>query len=905
MLCSLLLHKLFKTLPVLLIMASLFSVRAADHSLFVDNWKFKRGDAEEARWRLTWHNIEPFALVTQNDLLKPESQIKRPNGEPGFGVDWLRENFDDTDWETVNLPHDAAISQPFSYDNEPTQTFLPTSDVVWYRKTFDLAAHDADKLIMFDFNGVMSHCGVWVNGHFAGGWGYGYTTFRIDATPFVKFGAKNVIAVRVANPSQSSRWYSGNGIYRNVRLVKLNRIHVARWGVFVQTPHVSANEATLNVSVCLENSAAMKQGQNGRNQAESPEDVEAEVAVRVFCRDEQGNRVGEPIADLGSRPVSVTAGQKTVLAFSDFRMENPPLWSPESPSTCVAITTVSVNNTIVDIEETPFGIREIEFDPNQGLLVNGRNYKIRGFCLHHDFGALGAAFNLQAEERRLRALKELGCNAIRLSHNPADPETMDLLARLGFLVQAEAFDQWKMPHKGSWRPTGYCDLFDAWSEADLRALVRRDRNCPAVIMWSIGNEIPELSDEPEFVRQARRLVNIVKEEDPTRPVTSACNSRAAGFGEIPRVLDVFGYNYFGRDAYPQFHEKYPDVTVYGSEIVCTITTRGWYVFPFSKKMSECMSDFRHSSYCWTAFGFNAEKPLAGWACPPDVEFEASDRNPFVAGGFAWTGIDYLGAPYHVDEMARSMKFTIPEIEKRALAEKEIYGAPRVPLRICETGIFDTALFPKDIYYLYKSRWQPEEKTLHILPHWNFPNRIGEVTPVTVFTSGDSVELFLNGKSLGRKTKGEYEYRLTWDDVKYEPGTLRAIAWKNNEFWTETTLETTGAPAALRLKPEKKELANNGQELLFTAVEVIDDQDRIVPDAEIEIEFRIEGAGSLLATDSGNACDFVPYSSPKRKTFGGLALAIIQSETNESGTLKIEAIAPGLKPAYVEIPCVTR
>ncbi len=867
---------------------------SSERTKLIDDWKFKRGDGDEPAWRFTWRNLEPYALASRDQLLAPLKRAKRPGGTPGFNSTFIRENFDDSAWETVDLPHDAAIYEDFSYANQPTQSLLPTSEPLWYRKTFDLSESDKGKSIFLDFDGVMSRCGVWVNGNYVGGWGYGYTSFRVDATPYVKYGASNVVAVRCGNPPQSSRWYSGNGIYRNVWLVKSNETRAARWGVFIKTLDVTGETAKLDVSVDVERAV---------DESKKDESIEAVVSVKLYRRDVEGNRVGDAFAEISGKTVDVKPGEATTATFGDVILENAPLWSPDFPNTCMAETTISVNGQIVDVDETPFGIRTIKYEPDQGLLINGKLYELRGFCLHHDLGALGAAYNEQAEKRRLLALKSIGCNAIRLSHNPSAPETVDQLARLGFLVQAEAFDQWKRPQNGSWRAAGYLDLFDNWSEADIRSLVRRDRNCPAIVMWSIGNEIPELGDEPEFVRQAKRLVGFVREEDPTRPVTAACNSGKSGFGEIPKVLDIFGYNYYGRANYAEFHKRNPDVPVYGSEVVCTGSSRSWYVFPVKKSsgsLSDGTTDFHQSSYAWFAFGFNPDKPLSGWACPPDYEFEAQDRNPFVCGGFAWTGIDYLGAPFSIDELSRNQVFTIPEVEARAKAEKEERGAYLCPLRICECGPFDLALFPKDLAYLYKSRWLPEEKTTHILPHWNFPNRIGEITPVYVFTSGDSAELFLNGKSLGRKSKEEYKYRLIWDDVRYEPGTLRVVSYKNGEVWDEAVVETTGSPAALRLSVDRTELAADGRDLAFVTLEVVDSEGRVVPDAYVDVSFGIEGAGTILATDSGDATDLSSYRSTVRRSFAGLISVILKSRRGVPGKIKLTASATGLKDASVEI-----
>ncbi len=867
----------------------------AEHIKLIDDWKFRRGDADEPVWRLTWRNLEPYALATRDQLQAPGKRAKVATA-PGFNVRSLREDYDDSSWEIVDLPHDAAITEEFSYHNDPMQSLLPCYEPVWYRKTFELSKEDSGKSIFLDFDGAMSRSSVWVNGKYVGGWAYGYTTFRVDATPWVKYGEVNTIAVRCCNPQQTSRWYTGNGLYRNVWLVKANNVRIARWGIFAKTLEISEGNAKLEISVDVE---------RGMGEKDKDRTVEAGVSVKLFRRDADGNRVGEAFASSAVMNLRLQNGEAATLTLDDIIVENAPIWSPEEPNTCYIEASVCVDGEVVDVENVPFGIRTLKYDSNEGLLINDKPYKIKGFCIHHDLGALGAAYNEKAEERRLQALRSIGCNAIRLSHNPSAPETVDQLARMGFIVQAEAFDQWKRPEAGGRRAAGYYDLFDNWSEADLRSLVRRDRNCPAIVMWSIGNEIPELADEPEFVRIARRLVQFVHEEDPTRPTTAACNRSEAGLGEIPKTLDIFGYNYYGRASYEEFHKKNPTVPVYGSEVVCTGSSRGWYVFPVEKgggNLSAGYTDFHQTSYAWSAFGFDPKKPLANWACPPDYEFAAQDDHDFVMGGFAWTGVDYLGAPFSIDELSRNQRFTDPEIRARAEAEKVQYGAYLCPVRICETGAFDSALFPKDMAYLYKAYWLPEEKTTHILPHWNFPDRVGEVTPVHVFTSGDSAELFLNGKSLGMRSKSKEEnrYRLEWSDVCYEPGELRVVSYKDGKVWDEASVETTDEPVALRLTSENNELIADGRDLAFIKLEVVDAKGRVVPNARVEVAFEVEGPGEVVATDSGDATDLVSYSSNIRKTFSGLASAIVRSKEGEKGTIKVSAHAEGLITNVVEL-----
>ena len=877
---------------LLLLFAFRATALAAERLPFIDGWKFRRGDADEQAWRLTWRNLEPRALKTRDQLKPPALRENIASREPEFLIKATRPNYDDSDWLDVDIPFDAAIYEEFSYANEPTQSLLPCCEPVWFRKSFQLSEEDRGKSIFFDFDGAASRSSVWVNGVYVGGWAYGYTSFRVDATPFVKFGDSNTLVVRCDNPPQSSRWYTGNGLYRNVWLVKANETRVARWGAFIRTLDVTDGAAVVKATAEIERATSV-------DKSELP--IEVTASIKFYRRNARGEREGEAFAATEEKKLQLKPGESVVAEFDDLRIENAPLWSPDEPNVCYAETTVYVDGKPVDVDCTSCGFRTLSYDADRGLLVNGKLYELRGFCIHHDLGALGAAYNAQADERRLLALKSIGCNAIRLSHNPSAPETIDLLSRMGFLVQAEMFDQWRVPQSGGWRAAGYYYLFDNWSEADARSLVRRDRNAPSVVMWSIGNEIPELGNENEFVRQAKRLASFAREEDPTRPVTSACNSAKAGFGEIPRVLDVFGYNYHGRVNYAKFHEQNPDVPVYGSEVICTMSSRAHYVFPVldnNVKLSDGYVDFRQSSYAWFAFGFNREKPNQGWACPPDYEFEAQDKNPFVCGFFAWTGIDYLGAPFQIDVLSRTQRFESREMQEKAEAEKEELGAYQCPLRVCETGAFDLALFPKDIAYLYKSYWLPNEKTARVLPSWNFPDRVGEKIPVYVYTSGDSAELFLNGRSLGRREKGEYEYRLIWNDVEYEPGELRAVCYKNGELWAEDSVKTTGEPAALRLTCENSELQANGRDLAFIRLEVVDADGNLVPNAEIEVEFSVEGAGTFVASDSGNPCDLVPYNSPMRKTIGGLTSAIARAK-REPGTLKIVAKAEGLRDGQIE------
>ena len=693
---------------IMLSSVSSFTARSegAEQIPFSDNWKFTRGEDSDALWRLSWHVLEPFALFTGNDLVKNgEKTDFKGRPRPEKGLERIFPNYDDSAWENVNVPHDYAIGEQFSRNNDPRDSYLPCRDVGWYRKTFATPPAEKDSRFYLDFDGVMSHCAVWVNAKLVGGWAYGYTSFRIDITPYINKdrSQKNIVAVRTARPAMISRWYTGAGIYRNVTLTVARPIHFEHWGVFVKTPEVSAKSAQIQVSAELRN--------------ETKTAAELKIRTTLFKRSSDGSRIGDPITRGKDHNVKLSNSETKKMELSPFEIPNPKLWQPESPDMYVLRAEIYQGDQLLDREEIPFGIRSFRYDSNKGFFLNGKKTVIKGACLHHDLGALGAAVNVRAMERQLLLMRETGCNAIRLSHNPAAPEFLDLLDRLGFLVQAESIDEWKRPH-GYSVIQPYREMFDNWHEQDLRAMVRRDRNHPSIIMYSVGNEIPELNFPQEFVAIAADLNKIVKQEDQTRPTTSANNNAASGVNEIARAFDIFGYNYFGRKMYAQFHEKNPDKFVYGSEIVSMGTSRGEYFFPITDNFWDGIVDFHQSSFCENVYGFNPKRPLDNWAAPPDIEFRAMDEHPFVGGCFVWSGFDYLGAPAANDNVGMSSRIKDPELKKAAEQEIERCGIPFVPLRICESGLFDTAGFRKDVFYLYQSYWKPDFPMAHLLPHWN-------------------------------------------------------------------------------------------------------------------------------------------------------------------------------------------
>ncbi|WPJ95986.1 glycoside hydrolase family 2 TIM barrel-domain containing protein [Coraliomargarita algicola] len=750
-------------------------------------------------------------------------------------------------WRILDLPHDWGIEGPFRAELENRTGKLPWAGIGWYRKTFEVEA--LGKRVFVEFDGAMSNSQVWLNGEYVGEWPYGYASFQFELTPFLQQG-ENVLAVRLDNKERSSRWYPGGGIYRNVRLVKTAATRVAHWGTFVTTPEVPTTSASVHIQTTLDGAV-------------------------------EGTEVRHEILETGSN------GSGTDCTLT---VKSPKLWDLQSPNLYTLETTVLQNGEVVDREQTVFGIRTIEFTTDRGFLLNGKTVVMNGVCQHHDLGPLGTAINTRALERQIEILKEMGCNAIRTSHNPPAPEFLELCDRMGILVQVEAFDAWK----ASKTPNDYSLHFTEWHERDLRAMVRRDRNHPSVVMWSTGNEVREQGNAAG-IKISQQLTDIIKSEDITRPVTAGCNNYRAGFNGFEQTVDVFGYNYKAKQNakyYKQFLQKHPDIPLYGSETASTVSSRGEYFFPFSEDKSKGSGGyFQVSSYDFTA---------PSWAYRPDVEFEALDRYPKIFGEFVWTGFDYIGepTPYNKDS-TNLLNFTDPKQRARMKAELEKLGGD-IPPRSSYFGIVDLCGFPKDRYFLYQARWRPDLPMAHILPHWNWPERVGEVTPVHVYTSGDEAEVFLNGKSLGRKKKGLYEYRLRWDDVLYQPGELKVIAYKNGKPWAEDVMPTAGDAAKLSLSADRSEIAADGRDLSFITVQISDQDGQLVPRSHNEVAFTIEGPGKIVAVGNGNPVSHEPFQASRRKAFNGLCLVVVQSVKGEAGIIRLTASSDGLIGRTVEI-----
>jgi beta-galactosidase len=856
------------------------TARSADshreRTLFDDGWQFTKDDPPGTGDQLSYPKIRDWVVATGNDFLDPGRPMPaRPAGNLGGSVAYTQPEFDDSGWRRIDLPHDWGVEGPFRQNYPGDTGKLPWWGIGWYRKHFAASVTDGDSRLYLDIDGAMAYANVWLNGHFVGGWPYGYASWRLDLTPWLNTASDNVLAIRLDNPPDSSRWYPGGGIYRNVWLVKTASVHIAQWGTYVTTPTISENAATVYIEATVENDTGIAAG--------------VQVSTSIYELDAAGNRAPNPIANADPTPESAIVAGSQVLLSQALTVVHPKLWDLKAPNRYVAVTTVMQAGKLTDRYETPFGIRSIAFTAAEGFILNGRHVPIQGVCDHHDLGALGSALNVRALERQLEILREMGCNAIRTSHNPPAPELLELCDRLGFVVMDETFDCWQVPK----RPNDYHLLFADWHEKDVRALVRRDRNHPSVILWSIGNEIPEQL-EPEGWKLASHLSAIVHEEDRTRPTISACNKLASGYNGFQVALDVLGYNY-KPGAYLPFRQANPQIPVLGSETSSTVSSRGEYFFPVGDDKASGRADFQVSSYDLYA---------PPWANTPDVEFRGLDGTPFAAGEFVWTGFDYLGepTPYNTD-VNFLMDFTDP-VEKAAMQSMLARNAKiEVPSRSSYFGIVDLAGFKKDRFFLYQARWRPDLKMAHILPHWNWPDRVGKVTPVHVYTSGDEAELFLNGNSLGRKKRGPFEYRLRWDNVVYQPGELKVIAYKNGERWADDIVKTTGLPAVIKLSADRAALSADGRDLSFVTVAIADQKGLTVPGSKNHVTFTIDGPGEIVATDNGDPTCLEPFQEKVRSAFNGLALVIVRTEKDKPGTITLKAASEGLDTAEVPISSI--
>jgi beta-galactosidase len=764
--------------------------------------------------------------------------------------------YDDTKWRTLNLPHDWSIEGEFKEDaaTKGPGGYLPTG-IGWYRKHFNIASTGKGQQFRIEFDGVYMNSDVWINGQHLGKHPYGYTSFYYDLTPFVNKG-ENIIAVKVDNSLQpNSRWYSGSGIYRHVWLNITGPVHVAQWGTYITTPKVNTSSATISVRTTVEN-----HNQSNKN-----------IILRSVVKDGSGKEVAN-----AETPVLLPSSGKTD-AEQLVEVASPSLWSVDTPSLYTLQSSILEGTKTIDTYTTTFGIRNIEFDKNKGFLLNGQHIKMNGVCLHHDAGCLGAAVPEQAWIRRLELLKDMGCNAIRTSHNPPAPEFLDLCDKMGFLVMDEIFDEW-VEKKGQ-VGFSYHIYFEEWWKSDLLSMIHRDRNHPSIVIWSAGNEVPDQVVETGS-EVMRKLLETFHNEDPTRPVTQANDRIAAGDGparlQFLELQDIVGYNYVDRWNkrrelyYSVDRHDHPDWKMIGTENVSVGGLRGQY------SIASDQSDRRPGRSRDYRLGMIQAEQL--W------KFTA--LNDYVIGDFMWTGIDYLGEA----------------------------GWPN---KNSSSGVIDLCGFPKDGYYFYQSQWT-EKPMVHLFPHWNWAGYEGKVISVIVYSNCDTAELFLNGKSFGAKSyvfpqqghsKSWNTYsrpyiapttsdlHLSWD-VPYEPGTLKVIGKKVGQIITEE-IRTTSEPSAIRLSTDRKNFKADAQDIVNVRVEIVDENGLVVPTANNAIEFKVEGEGVLIGTDNGNPQDKTQMKSNQRAAYNGLALAVVQS-TEKSGNIRLTAVSEGLKDAVLQI-----
>lgn len=775
--------------------------------------------------------------------------------------------YDDSGWESVSVPHDWAITGPFSIENDlqnvqivqnmETKASLKTGrtgglpyvGVGWYRTEFNVPEGMKAELL---FDGAMSEARVYVNGHEVCFWPYGYSPFHCDVTPYLNKSGSNVLAVRLENLPFSSRWYPGAGLYRNVHLVCTSaKAHIPVWGTFVSTPSVHKDMASVSLAISLQS---------------DKENIDIEYATDVFSPD------GEKVASRRS----VALYHNGDSHVQKFLVKEPKLWSPEHPHLYKALTRILVDGVVTDEYETRFGIRSIEFIPEKGFYLNGEHRKFKGVCNHHDLGPLGAAVSIPALRHQLTMLKDMGCDAVRTSHNTPAPELVSLCDEMGFMMMVEPFDEWD----DAKCQNGYHRYFDEWAERDMISMLHAFRNSPSVIMWSIGNEVPSQCTADGY-KTAAFLQSICHREDPTRPVTCGMDQvncvLSNGFAA---QLDIPGINY-RTFRYKDCYEQLPQGLVLGSETASTVSSRGTYHFPVEKAFSVKHEDHQSSGY---------DMEACNWSNIPDVDFALAEDYPWTLGQFVWTGFDYLGEP-------------------------SPYDTDAWPNHSSMFGIIDLASIPKDRYWLYRSVWNTESPTLHIVPHWTWPGREGKVTPVYVYTSWPEAELFVNGVSQGRRSKLslsapceglqdealESRYRLMWNDVVYQKGEIRVVAYdaKGNVTASES-VRTAGKPYALHLECDRTSIARDGEDLAYVTVSVTDKDGNTVPTDTREVLASVSGAGEFRAIANGDPCSLELFHLPHMHLFAGKLTVIVCSKANADGPILLKVNAKGLKAAEMEL-----
>jgi beta-galactosidase len=765
---------------------------------------------------------------------------------------------DASDWRKLSLPHDWSIEGKFSKDNPATAGggALP-GGVGWYRKKLTVPSGNKNKKYLIEFDGVYRNSEVWINGHSLGIRPNGYISFQYDLTPYLNYDQKeNTIIVKVDNLKQpNSRWYSGSGIYRNVWLKVVDKVHVDYNGTFITTPVVNKNTATVNINTDIRNSYAANQ----------------RVTVKTIIYDAARKEIGKRSNDIVVPSDGKIINELPATQKQSFEINKPVLWSLEKPTLYRAVTELLVNGKKTDIYETDFGIRSFEFDIDKGFSLNGKTVKILGVCDHHDLGALGAAINTRALQRQLEILKAMGCNGIRTSHNPPAPELLDLCDKMGFVVMDEAFDMWA---KQKTKYDYHLDWKD-WHKKDLEDQVIRDRNHPSVFIWSVGNEIPEQGGNAEKGDTsgrviARELTDIVKALDTTRPITTANNNVGTKNNIIlSNAFDMVGYNY-NHNAWAGFHERWPGKKFIVTESTSALQTRGFYDLVPSDTIRRWPkrwdAEFKNPDGSYNVSSY--DHISAPWGSTHEESIHALKKSEHVSGMYIWTGFDYLGEPTPYDWPARSSYF----------------------------GIIDLAGFPKDVYYLYQSEFT-DQPVLHIYPHWNWKDG-DTVDVVCYYNNADEVELFLNGNSLGKKKKSNDDLHITWR-VPYKAGTVKAISRKNGKTVLTKEIKTAGEPAAIILHADRNRITADGKDLSFITATIVDNNGIKVPDANNLIHFTVSGDGSLVGVDSGDPVSHESFKGDSHTALNGLALAIIQAGKTK-GAVTVKATGTGLTGQTITI-----
>lgn len=770
--------------------------------------------------------------------------------------------FNDENWEQVTLPHDWAIEGPFDSKHNARNGGLPFHGDGWYRKSFNVSKQNKNKFVSVTFDGAMYDAHVYINGHFLGHRPFGYLAVNYDLTPHLNYGDKeNVIAVALSPKDLSTRWYPGAGLYRHTWLEINDAVHVAKWGTYVTTPKVTREQASVALETKINNLGGK---------------VNAVLQTKIVAAD------GAVVLKASKNLAGLAKGTKTVN--QNFTIDNPILWDINNPHQYSIQTTILRNGKAVDEHATPLGIRHIEYKADDGFWLNWRRVQINGVCLHHDNGPIGAIANRRAIQRKLEIMQSMGVNSVRTSHNPPSPELVELADKMGILLQVEAFDVWGMQKQSV--HNGYQVFFDDWHERDLSDMIIQYRNSPSVIMWSIGNEIMEQADK-NGGEVAQKLMAIAKRTDPSRLVSAGFNNPQGAIDNgLADAVEVVGLNYKPL-SYEKRHKDHPTWPLVASETSSITSTRGMYHFPIDKYNT-------HPSRYVTSYDIIGPP----WAYPPEVEFEYLAKTPSVMGEYMWTGFDYLGEPTPYGGRDHS---------------GDGYWNADWPVRSSSFGAVDLVGFPKDRYFLYQSQWTTKPM-VHVLPHWNWENMIGKEIPVFAYTNAEEVELFVNGKSMGRKVKGvdkadlpvdflrwdkenrknyQSAYRLRWD-VKYQPGAIKVVAYTKGKVVAQEEVKTAGLPASIELIPDRTVIDADGQDLSYVTVLVKDKDGNICPTADNHIRFFVEGAGVIEAVGNGDSATVAAFKADYRRAFNGKAMLIVQSKKGEKGPINISVYSDQLK-----------